>query len=118
AEALTQFQNAPAGSIRARLGRSLVAVRQGRFEDAARERTGGNDAPLIVERALADLLTGDPAAARAALEALPPGAEMFAQAQALLSNVYLVQNRKADARAAAERAIAAAPDSPSAHLAL
>lgn len=119
AEALAEFERAPNDSERTRLGRSIAEYRLGRFNEAYRAvQHGTASTRLLVQRAQLKLIAGDVASARAALEAVPSANPAYAQAQALLSNVYLTQNRKEDARSAAERARAARPDSPSAYLAL
>lgn len=117
AEALAEFDRADAGAVRVRLGRARTLYRLGRFGEAYQQIQDGIDSHLVVQRAQFDLLAGDAAAARDALEALAPGDPAFAQGQALLSNVYLVQNRKDDSRQAADRALRAAPESPTAYLA-
>jgi tetratricopeptide (TPR) repeat protein len=59
---------------------------------------------------------GNAAEAKRLLEAIPQQDPNYSLAQGLLSNVFLAQNDKDSAMSAAERAVAAAPDSPSAHL--
>ena len=97
-----------------------VSIPKGEHKGEAYRAVQGNslDSRLLVQRAHLDLLAGDPASARSTLEAVPRTAPAYAQAQALLSNVYLVQNRKTDSRIAAQRAVDANPGSPSALLAL
>ena len=90
------------GSGRSRSG-AAHAVGDDAFGDAEIERRA--------ELAADALATGDAAAARAELEAvlaLSPGA---LRPLVMLSELHLTQNRKADAAAVAQRAIAAHPDS-------
>src|SRR5439155_5551013 len=119
ADAIRELEKAPAGSARRRLGLSLARFRLNQFADAYREvAEAGADSRLALQRATLDLVAGDAAAARARLESVAPSDPNYALVQGLLSNAYLAQNNKEQARVAARRAVAAAPDSPSAHLAL
>ena len=117
-EALVELDRAPADSLRARLGRSMAAFRLRRYGDASRQAEGADDSRLLVQRARLELLSGDAAAARLALEAVPATDAAYAQVQALLSNVYLAQDRKDEARRAAMQAVRTTPESPTAWLAL
>lgn len=118
ADALAEFDAVLTASDQTRLGRSIAQYRLGRMEEAYRAADPLRSGRLLVHSAQLDLIAGDAARARSALETISSFDPAYAQAQALLSNVYLTQNRKADARAAAERAVAANPESPAAYLAL
>ena len=118
AEALAELDRVLPPTPRSVLGRALALSQLGRYDAASRALQDSTDARAIVQRAQMNLLGGDPLAAQAALEAIPESSEAYGAAQALLSTVHLVQNRKEDARQAAERAIAVHPDQPSAYLAL
>jgi len=117
ADALRELERAPESSLRRRLGLSLVHYRLNQFADAYREvaNTGG-DSRLELQRASLDLIAGDAAAARARLEAVPASDPSYALVQGVLADAYLAQNKKQQALEAARRAVAAAPESPSAHL--
>ncbi len=117
-EAIVEFDRAPADSPRARLGRSMAAFRLRRYADASPQPQATDDGRLLVQKARLELLSGDAAAARLALEAVLPRDAGYAQVQALLSNVYLAQDKKDEARRAAAQAVGAAPESPTAWLAL
>lgn len=118
-DALAEFQHAPREGPRVRLGLSLAHYRAGNLAEAYRYvQEPGTDDRLRLQKAMLELLAGDPAEARHNLETVVQGSPSFGLNQGLLSNVYLIQNRKDDALAAAQRAIAASPDSPSVYLSL
>ena len=118
AEALVELDRVLPPTPRSALGRALALSQLGRYEAASQALQGSTDPGAIVQRAQMNLLGGDPLAAQATLEALPPSSDAYGAAQALLLTVHLVQNRKDEARQAAERAVASHPDQPSAYLAL
>ena len=118
ADALVEFERAAAESPRARLGRMMAAFRLRRYADASQQVEAGGDSRLLVQKARLALLSGDAAAARLALEGVLGSDAAYAQAQALLSNVYLAQDKKDEARRAAAESVRAAPESPTAWLAL
>jgi Tfp pilus assembly protein PilF len=117
-DALAELDRAPAASARRRLGQSIAAFSLRRYAAAAAATDGTSDSRLLIQKARLELLSGDAGAARRALEDVPASDLAYAQAQALLSNVYLAQDRKDDARRAAGQAVRAAPESPTAWLAL
>ena len=118
AEALAELDRVQPPTPRSALGRALALSQLGRYDAASQALQDSTDPGAIVQRAQMNLLGGDPLAAQATLEALPESSEAYGAAQALLSTVHLVQNRKDEARQAAERAVASRPDQPSAYLAL
>ncbi len=118
-EALSEFGQAPQTSERVRLGLSLSRYRRGELAQAfASVEDPGSSGPLKVQRALLDLLVGEVATARRTLESVPSSDRSYPMAQGLLSNVLITQNEGDRALEAAQRALTANPDSPSAHLSL
>jgi tetratricopeptide (TPR) repeat protein len=118
ADALAEFDRAPAATPRSRLGRSMALFSLRRYGDASTATDGPADSRLLIQRARLELLAGDAAEARRTLEDVPASDLAYAQAQALLSNVYLAQDKKDEARVAAGQAVRVAPESPTAWLAL
>ena len=116
APAFRAFQGA-GSRTRARLGRSIVHLRLNEFEQAYEiVADPGTDTALQLHRARLDLLAGEVAPARSTLESIGPTAAEYGLAQGLLANLNLVANRKEEALQAALNAVAASPESPSAHL--
>ncbi|HEV8131947.1 MAG TPA: TonB-dependent receptor [Acidobacteriota bacterium] len=116
-EALQQLSQAPTQSPRTRLGLSLAHYRLNEFDEAYRYvQDPGNDSRLKLQKATLELIAGDAAGSRSLLQSIPQDDAAYTLAQGLLSNVYLTQNNKDQARQAAQRAVAANPDSPSAYL--
>lgn len=116
-EALEQLNRAPQELPRVRLGLSLAHFRLNQLADAYRYvRDPGTNDSLKQQKAMLDLLSGDAASARTALESVSKGSPSYALVQGLLSNVYLTQNNKDKALAAAQQGIQADPGSPSAWL--
>ena len=118
-EAIEELNRAPSQSPRARLGLSMAYYRLNQFSEAYDHvQDPGTDSRLILQKAQLELVAGDPASSRNLLESVQQSHPAYALVQALLSNVYLTQNNKDKALAAAQRAIQADPNSPSAHLSL
>jgi tetratricopeptide (TPR) repeat protein/ferric-dicitrate binding protein FerR (iron transport regulator) len=118
-EAIEQLRAAPAQSSRVRLGLSLAYYRLNQFSEAyTYVRDPGSDNRLKLQKSLLDLIAGDAASARDQLEAVPANSPSYSLVQGMLSNIYLTQNDKNKALAAAQRAIQADPSSPSAHLSM
>ncbi|HEY3128310.1 MAG TPA: TonB-dependent receptor [Acidobacteriota bacterium] len=116
-DALHELAQAPASSARTRLGLSLAHYRLNEFDQAYQYvQDPGDDARLKLQKATLDLMAGDVAGARTILQTVPPGDSSYMLAQGLISNIYLTQNDKNQALAAAQRALAANSNSPSAYL--
>ncbi len=116
-DALQQFAQAPASSPRTRLGLSLAHYRLNEFDQAYQYvQDPGDDARLKLQKAALDLMAGDAVGARSLLQSVLPSDPSYMLAQGLISNIYLTQNDKNQALAAAQRAVAANPGSPSAYL--
>jgi len=79
--------------------------------------TGEAEVERRAELAASALATGDAPNARAELDAVLATAPTALRPLVMLSELHLTQNRKADAAAVAQRAIAAHPDSVAAHVA-
>ena len=118
-DAVEQLRSAPAQSPRVRLGLSLAYYRLNQFSEAyGYVRDPGSDNRLRLQKSLLDLVAGDTASARDQLEAVPANTPSYSLVQGMLSNLYLTQNDKNKALAAAQRAIQADSSSPSAYLSL
>ena len=116
-EAIEDFGRAPSDSPRRRLGMSLAHYRVGEFSQAYEYVADpGDDARLKTQKAMLDLLAGNVEESRSTLESVSGQDPYYSLSQGLLSNVYLTQNDKDEALAAARRAVESNPGSPSAHL--
>lgn len=116
-EAIEDFGRAPPDSPRRRLGMSLAHYRVGEFSQAYEYVADpGDDARLKTQKAMLDLLAGNVEESRSTLESVSGQDPYYSLSQGLLSNVYLTQNDKDEALAAARRAVESNPGSPSAHL--
>jgi tetratricopeptide (TPR) repeat protein len=116
-EALEELYRAQQQAPRVRLGLSLAHFRLNQFSESYKYvQDPGTDDQLKLQKAMLDLMAGDAASARTLLENVPGTSPSYALVQGLLSNVYLTQNSKDKALAAAQRGIQADPNSPSARL--
>lgn len=118
-EAVEELALAPTDSWRRRLGLSLGHYRLNEIEEAYRHLEDPEGAAqLRIQKAMLDLIAGDPARARELLESVVENDPFYSMAQGLLSSVHLARNEKDEALAAARRAVASNPGSPSALLSL
>ncbi|MBI3939851.1 MAG: FecR domain-containing protein [Acidobacteria bacterium] len=118
-DAIRELGQAPVQSARTRLGLSLAHYRLNEFVEAYNHvKDPGDDGRLKFHKAMLDLIAGDAETSRSLLLSVPAGDASYPLAQGLLSNVYLTQNNKDEALAAAQRAVQANAGSPSAHFSL
>ncbi|MBI3456576.1 MAG: TonB-dependent receptor [Candidatus Rokubacteria bacterium] len=120
-EAVTRFTRVAPPSVSSLLGLALAHFRRGDFAAstavlAAATRRFGPTPAVLTHGALLDLLQGEVARARQAIDEALRLDPDFAPALGLRSNVALTQNRKADALGDGRHAVAANPYSPSAQL--
>jgi len=119
AQAIELLERIPSPSDRATVTLAMAYYRRGeaeRFFDTIRKVDPARSSLAATQRAFSELLYGNVPEARRLLETVAASDPNYAVAQGLLSNVQLAQNEKDQALASAERAIASAPSSPSAHL--
>jgi tetratricopeptide (TPR) repeat protein len=104
---------------RARLGRSLAHVRAAEFEAALAEVDDPGDEPsLTLQKAYLLSMLGAPEEAEQLLEGLPADGSAGSLVQSIRSTLLLTRNQKEEALTAAQRAVAANPESPTALVAL
>ncbi len=118
-EAVTELRSGRADSARARLGLSLAHLRLNEFDRASVlvEDPGGAPA-LQFQKAQLLVLSGNVDEALPLLESIPPDDPMASLAHGLRATIQLTQNRKEEALATAQQAVASGPESPSALVAL
>jgi predicted Zn-dependent protease len=118
-EAIELLQKVEPRSDRATVALAMAHYRLGdaqMFFDVIRRADPAGSSLAATQRAFSELMYGNVEEARRLLERIPPSDPQYSLSQGLLSNVMLAQNDKEGALAAAERAVVAAPRSPSAHL--
>ncbi|HSL20253.1 MAG TPA: FecR domain-containing protein [Vicinamibacterales bacterium] len=118
--ALAVFQ-ASAGDPWGRIGASMAYLELSdptrAYEAVADPAVGPAAADLLAQRAAAAMAAGDVASARASIDAALTAEPSHLRALLLLSSLELTRNRKREAMAAAERALAAHADSVGAQVA-
>jgi tetratricopeptide (TPR) repeat protein len=118
-EAVAQFGSGRTDSIRVRLGLSLAHLRRNEFDRAFALVEGSEGVPALqLQKAQLLVLAGNVEDALPLLEGIPEDDPTASLAHGLRATIRLTQNRKEEALEAARLAIASAPDSPSARVAL